>query len=201
VTCEVVLDLGAAVTGTVLGLDGKPLMGVLASGLAGMRDWEYKPLPSAEFRAGALRSGQRRLLQFTHPEKGLAGYLVLRGDEKGPLTVKLGPAGALTGRLVTPDRQPLDAQEIIALRDDYLLRPGFSKQEPALAGSFPNRNRITVGKDGKFRIEGLAPGLEYILGILKGTYLLRPSGKAAGPLTIKPGETLDLDDVEVKPIE
>ena len=43
-----------------------------------------------------LKPGEPRLLQFSHPAKKLAGSLVVRGA-KGPLTVQLEPAGALTG--------------------------------------------------------------------------------------------------------
>ena len=65
------------------------------------------------------------------------------------------------------------------------------------AGSFPNGLR--TDKAGRFRIEGLAPGLKYRLSIFKGNYVLSPEGDAG--TTIKPGETKDLGDLVVKPFD
>ena len=78
------------------------LAGALAAGLSAAGNWEYQPLQTAAFTVAALKPGEVRLLQFSHAEKKLAGSLVVRGDTKGPVTVKLGPAGTLTGRFVLP---------------------------------------------------------------------------------------------------
>jgi hypothetical protein len=56
-------------------------------------------------------------------------------------------------------------------------------------------------KAGKFRIDGLPPGLKFGLRVLKAPYSLQVSGKGANDLTLRPGETKDLGDLEVKPPE
>jgi protocatechuate 3,4-dioxygenase beta subunit len=196
VRVEVALDPGRTLTGTVLGPDGKPLAGVLVSGLDSTSFWGHQPLEDATFTLTGVESGRPRLLQFAHPEKRLAGSLVIKGDEKGPLTIKLGPAGTLTGRLVNPDGQPVTDVEIFS-RSGTFPTPGEAKVD-LNAGSF-YLQRIRPGKDGKFRIEGLAPGLKYSFGVLKGNYSLETS--AGEGLTVKAGETKDLGDVQVKPME
>src|SRR5262249_43450018 len=87
VRCDVVLDPGRAVTVTGLGPGGAPPAGARASGLARPGEWEYVPAKTAELTVSALRPGESRLVEFSHAEKKLAGSLVVRGDEKGPLTV------------------------------------------------------------------------------------------------------------------
>jgi RNA polymerase sigma factor (sigma-70 family) len=200
VTCDMLLDPGRTLKGRVLGPDGKPLGGVRVSGLRtynGHGHWEYEPLRTAEFVVTGLDRGQVRLLQFIHSEKKLAGSLVVKGEEKGPVTVQLVAAGALTGRLVTPDGEPATGGQLVALSSP-IDQPDPARENPTV-GSL--RADIVPHKDGKFRIEGVIPGLSYYLGYTKGMYLHRLGGAAGDKVTIKPGEDKDLGDVVVKPIE
>jgi RNA polymerase sigma factor (sigma-70 family) len=196
-SCEIALDPGRALKGQVLGPDGKPLAGARVSNLKSYGYWEYNPLATAEFSVTGVEPGKPRLLQFAHLEKNLAGSLVVKGDEKGPLNVKLVPGGVLTGRLVTPDGQPVTEGQLIA-RGGPLEAPGKAKDTPRV-GSFPDG--VRPGKDGKFRVTGLAPGLTYKLGLHRDVYLHELGGAAGGALTFKPGETKDLGDVVVKPVD
>jgi hypothetical protein len=59
---------------------------------------------------------------------------------------------------------------------------------------------VQPDKEGKFRI-GLAPGLKFGLSVLKPPYRLDISGKDVKNLTLRPGETKDLGDLQVKPPE
>ena len=86
------------------------------------------------------------------------------GGENGPMTVRLQPAGTITGRLVDEEGRPRTG---VAINVGY--GPGqftdipyfFTLLEPAL------------GNDGRFRIEGLIPGVVYELNFRVGadTYL------------------------------
>ena len=87
VTCDLALDPGRALTGTIIDPDGKPLAGVRVSGRRDQGSWEDLPEKMAEFTVLALDPAKPRLLQFFHPEKKLAASLVVRGDEKRLLTV------------------------------------------------------------------------------------------------------------------
>jgi RNA polymerase sigma factor (sigma-70 family) len=196
VTCDLTLDPGRTLTGTVVGPDGKPLTGVRVTGCRGQGVWEELPEKSAEFTVLGLDPAEPRLLQFFHAEKKLAGSLVVRGDEKGPLKVELGPAGTLTGRFVTTDGKPLADLEMFADLSGPVADPRQGLKPNVTVGSFPDRPR--TDKDGKFRIEGLAPGLKYRPILLRGMYALIPEGEGRKGVTVKAGETKDLGDLKVK---
>jgi len=159
--------------------------------------WENEPLKTPAFTVTGLDSKQPRLLEFTCVEKKLAGSVVVKRDDKGPLVVKLVPAAALTGRLVTPEGKPVVDGELMALQRT-IDQPQPRNADPTV-GSLPDR--IRPDKDGKFRIEGLVPGLTYYLGFVKGMYGHQLGGAAGGKLTFEQGQTRDLGDVVVKPIE
>jgi hypothetical protein len=199
-TCDLLLDPGHTLKGEVHGPDGKPVAGVRVSGLrcyGGHGLWEHEPLNTSAFTVTGLDAEQPRLLEFAYVEKKLAGSVVVKRDDKEPLVVKLVPAAALTGRLVTAEGKPVSDGEITALQE-AIGQPQSPKADPTV-GSLPAA--IRPDKDGKFRIEGLVPGLTYYLGFIKGNYLHRLSGAAGGKLTFEQGQTRDLGDVVVKPIE
>ncbi len=199
VTYDLLLDPGRTVTGEVRGPDGKPLTGARVCGLRtynGHGQWD-SPLKTSAFTVTGLAAGEERLLQFAHDGKKLAGSFVLKADEKGPVAVQLAPAAALTGRLVTPDGQPITDGHLMSLLHP-ISEPDRMKADPTV-GSFPDI--LAPDKQGKVRIEGLAPGLTYYVGYVKGNYLHRLEGAAGGKLTFTPGETKDLGDIVVKPIE
>jgi Sigma-70 region 2 len=115
ITIDISLDPGRTLAGTVLGPDGRPLAGARVSGLNDMVYWESEPLAGAAFTVRSLRTDRPRLLQFVHEGKRLAGSAVVRGgDDKGPVRVTLVPWGVLTGRLRTPDGEPLTGVEVIS---------------------------------------------------------------------------------------
>jgi hypothetical protein len=178
ITCDVYLDPGRTLQGTAVGPDGKPLTGARVLGLRPMGYWEHEPLKAAEFTIWALGSDETRRLEMVHEEKKLAGWLEVRGDEKGPVRVRLEAWGVVTGRLLKPDGEPMTNVTIHA-------------------GARDGR----TDKDGKFRIDGLPPGLKFELTAIKRPYLLEISGKDVKGVTTRPGETKDLGDIQVKPME
>jgi RNA polymerase sigma factor (sigma-70 family) len=196
VTCDLVLDPGRTLKGTVVGPDGKPLTNVRATGLGVEIDQGVDLEKSSEFTVWALKPGEPRLLQFTHRDRKLATALVVRGDEKDPLTVKLEPAGALTGQVVTHDGKPLAELELSSLTYEGILGLTDSKEPDLTRGAFPRGFR--TDREGKFRIDGLAPGLKYRVALLKGPSILLADGDAATGVTVKSGETKDLGVIKIK---
>ena len=107
-TCDLVLDPGT----TRAGDRGRPRR----QAPGGLH--RHQPLPRndepqhgqahrpARSRAIALDPKQPRPLFFRHDEKKLAAVVMAKGDESGPLTVRLQPAGTVTGRLIDDDGQP-----------------------------------------------------------------------------------------------
>jgi RNA polymerase sigma factor (sigma-70 family) len=181
-TCDLLLDPSRMPGGTVLGPDGKPLAGAQALGLTAYgtaRNWTRQPLPTADFTVYGLDDGAGRDVLFVHPEKHLASLLRVGGADRGPLSAKLGPWGAVTGRLVSAEGKP-QAEELMWLAD-WLL---------------PN-SEFQTDRDGRFRVEGLVPGVAYTLDVVR-------NGKGLGHvfagLNVKAGETRDLGDVRPEPI-
>jgi RNA polymerase sigma factor (sigma-70 family) len=172
VTCDVAVVPGRALRGTVLGPDGKPLAG------ARRRGW-YDPLPGSDFTEWGLDPHKpgRRVLQFVHDAKKLAGFLAVNGDEKGPLRVRLGPWATLTGRLLMPDGEPLTGASV---------------------SCSDHGGDASPDKDGRFRIEGLTPGWKYTLHVGKEGRGLRFAAGGPKGLTLKAGETKDLGDLRVR---
>src|SRR5439155_4702649 len=104
-TCNLVLDPGQTLTGKVLGPDGKPLVGARSFGLRSytLGSWAHDALKTADFTAYGLKTSEPRKLMFIHEGLKLAGSRVVRGDEQGPILVKLEPWATITGRLITAD--------------------------------------------------------------------------------------------------
>jgi RNA polymerase sigma factor (sigma-70 family) len=189
ITCDVILEPGHTLKGTVLGSDGKPLAGARISGLKDMGYWEKNTGP--DFTVESLQPNKPRVLQFVHDGRKLAGMVVLQGDENEPLTVRLEPSGALTGRLVTLQGDPVAGARVAC--EAILKEKGQTLHPTALD--------VRTGKDGRFRIEGLKPGLKYGLGVTTGSYGREIVGGEPKDLTIQAGETKNLGELRVKPME
>ena len=101
----------------------------------------------------------------------------------------------LAGRLVTPDGKPLADLELIALTQPPRADPLAAPVVDVTVGSFPRG--VRTDKDGRFLIEGLAPGLKYRIATLRGMSLLRPEGDATKGVTVQAGETNDLGELKV----
>ncbi|MBI1914177.1 MAG: sigma-70 family RNA polymerase sigma factor [Planctomycetes bacterium] len=186
-SCEIVLDPGRTPSGTVLGPDGKPLAGARVCGLASYAStyWGYEPLRTAEYTVFGVSKDRPRTLLFLHEGTKMAGSLRLKGDEKGPLEVRLKPWGTLKGRLVRAGGEPRTGADLM-----FLLGNRFDDPD---RGTHPTRH-FPIGKDGTFRIEGLVPGMKYDLGVLEKGMIV---GSIFKDLTIKAGQTKDLGDVQV----
>ncbi len=188
-TCNITVDPGRTLKGTVIGPDGKSLAGALMAGVTEIIPrWEDKTQPTAEFTVYAVKEGQRRNVLVLHEEKQLAGSLMIRGDEKEPLTIKLQPWAVLSGRLVTSDGQPRPHAELT------LNRFGEKINDPS-CGYHRNRYFLT-DKDGRFRIDALIPGLKYTMHFENKKGVL--AGMVFEDMTFESGETKDLGNVQVK---
>jgi RNA polymerase sigma factor (sigma-70 family) len=186
-TCDLALDPGMTLTGTVVGPDGQPVAGCTAIDLCPhTMSFNIVKLVSGTFSARALDPKRPRPLVFRHDEKKLTAVVVARGDEGGPLTVRLQPAGTVTGRLLDDDGQPRRGVRINDKYADGQFGPG---------DYFPFL-RASIAEDGRFQVEGLIPGVAYNLGARGGD--LSFFGDFATGLKLQPGETRDLGDVKVK---
>jgi RNA polymerase sigma factor (sigma-70 family) len=187
---ELFLDRGTTAKIAVQDADGKPLAGTWAGGLTDHWPITYK-LPEATATVYALDPKKPRTMAFLHTEKKLGGTAVVRGDEKEPVVVKLAPLGQVSGRLLDTDGNPLDGVEV-------------SINPPEEAGSELYRfakgseKPVRTDKDGRFRVEGVVPGLKFWLGLRRDQtfFVGEPRG---GLKQVKPGEALDLGNVRARP--
>ncbi len=189
ITCNVTLVRGRTLKGTVLDPDGKPLAGVQVSGLKSSYYWLNA---DAEFTVESLDPHKPRVLQFVHEKRKLAGALVLRGDDKEPISLRLQPWGMLTGRVVSPRGEPLSGTRVYCW-----MQVKWNGEDLHTAPLF-----AWADKAGRFRIEGLAPGWTYRnIHVSKGSYGLDFAGEGPKNPTLQAGETKDLGDLTVKPRE
>jgi RNA polymerase sigma factor (sigma-70 family) len=190
VTCNLAFDPGRTLDGTLVGPDGKPVVGVRAFGMKPRESWTPRALEGAELTLTAVHPHQRRGLIFLQPVKHLGGAVTLKGDEKGPLTVHLQPTGSVTGRLLDTDGVPL-ARTALTL---YFDRPDSG----LVAQHLPSQ--VTTDAEGRFRVEDLVPGVVYHL-FLRGKPPLRSDASVGKRFTLKAGERKEMGDVRAIPVE
>jgi hypothetical protein len=217
--CDIRLDPGQSRSGKIIDPNGQPVTGVIAFGLKAvpafsrlmqLRGPVSKPdfsLKDSAFTAIGLDPKQPRHLVFIHPQKKLGKVFLVRGDEKEPLVVKLEPLGAVSGRVLNEENKPAAGQTVtarppgpVAEYRDYPLdlwhndgrRDG--RGEPRMIAWLPEAAQ--TDDKGRFRLDGLVPGLKYSLmvqGERRGprpgpSYMVRPT-------TVEPGQTKDLGDL------
>jgi RNA polymerase sigma factor (sigma-70 family) len=183
VTCLLKLDPGSSRTVRVLDPDGKPLAGARVVGQFARQGFG-EPLPKAEFTVHALRAGEPRGLLFQHDGKKLAGRLLLKGDERGRVEVRLQKAAALSGRLLDSEGRPLRHLDMTVFYE-------IESEKNVLAMHRPGR--VPTDAEGRFRVGGLTPGIRYRGDVwLKG----KPYPGVVFDLSPKEGESRDLGDVK-----
>jgi RNA polymerase sigma factor (sigma-70 family) len=189
---ELSVDRGATARIAVQDADGKPLAGAWAAGLADLWPVAYE-LPEATATVYALDPSKPRAMAFFHAGKKLGGTAVVRGDEKEPVAVKLAPLGQVAGRLLDTDGNPLDGVEVS-------INPTEDTGSGLYRSAKPSGKPVRTDKDGRFRVEGVVPGLKFWLGLRRDqTYFV--GEPRIGTKQVKPGEALDLGDVRVKPAQ
>src|SRR5262249_28367746 len=124
VKIEFQLDAGKLAKGRIVDPDGKSLSGAIVDGLRhdALRD-TGPPLGTDTFTA--LGVTRPRLVVFAHGAKKLGGRVVVRGDEKEPVVVKLEPWGEVSGRFLDADGKPI-ANATLAFTEIPPRKPGQS---------------------------------------------------------------------------
>jgi hypothetical protein len=105
------------------------------------------------------------------------------------MTVQLQPWGVITGRVVDDEGQPRGGVTLLNLAGIYPRPPADQGLLPG-AMSAPG---ISAGRDGRFRVEGLVPGLKYGASGVQGTQFV---GQLFKDVTVAPGEVKDLGDLK-----
>jgi RNA polymerase sigma factor (sigma-70 family) len=196
-TFDIELDPGRTVKGSLIGPDGQPVLGATACGLtyhphhahSHPRPNEQQLLTTETFAAAAVDVQTPRTLAFVHKDRKLIGHVVLRGEEKKTLVVRLQSWGALTGRIVDAEGKPL-SDVSLHLHYPSLPAPGLG----------PLEQEFKTDRAGRFRVEGLLPELKHELtltGAAAKTVALS-AGDRLKELTVRSGEVKDLGDIRVE---
>jgi protocatechuate 3,4-dioxygenase beta subunit len=184
VSADMQFERGRTLKGSLKGPDGEPVSGALMMGAEDhFQTWGHEPLDSAEFEVHSLGPDNKRGLLFYHAGKNLAGAYVVKPGEGGPITVTLEPCGKLFGRLMESGV----SRAGVHITCDRPYEGDDSRYEH---GSLPGA--IKTGKDGRFEVVGLVPGLKYSLRVWNGNRII---GEAVKNVVVKSGETKDLGDV------
>jgi RNA polymerase sigma factor (sigma-70 family) len=196
---ELELIRGLTRRGRIVDPEGKPIQGVVCSGLE--PGWgPAQILDGDQFEAKGLHPNIPRPLLFAHEGRKLTGKIELQGDpgsDPPTVLVRLHPAGIATGRLVDEKGLPLVGVRLRSHAFDFLdVR---SANEPERAGPiWPRSETATSDAEGKFRLVGFFPDEESMIGLeLPGgqPYLYN---KALYGFKLGPGEVRDLGAVTIK---
>src|SRR5262249_17308915 len=126
------------------------------------------------------------------PEKKLGGTVTLRGDEKEPVVVKLAPLGAVTSRFLEIDGSPLVGAEVSCSSNDRVTSELYRHLERTTTPA-------KTDQDGRFTLTGVVPGAPFNLQTRKGTAYYAGEPRI-GQRQVEPGQTLDLGDRKLKPV-
>jgi RNA polymerase sigma factor (sigma-70 family) len=187
---DLFFDRGATRTVEVVDPEGQPIAGTMATGVAATGQTTFT-LPQATFAVVGLDDHKSRQLVFLHRQRRLAGTLTIRGDEKEPIVVRLVPTGAVVGRLLDVDGQPIEGVMMELGYEDRTARDLNDSQGV-------DRPTARTDKDGRFRLENAIPGLKFGVSLRRGRSFLVGEPRI-GLRQVKAGETLNLGDVRVKP--
>jgi protocatechuate 3,4-dioxygenase beta subunit len=184
---DLVLDPGKKVAGSIVGPDGKPVQGASIEPVQGI-GFRVGELPSAEFRIPAIDPKHPRWFFFRHRGKNLAAAVLVKGDEPAPVRVRLQECATIKGRVVDDDGLPRFAWILDGIESGQLgVHDYFAFGGSGVKGT---------GKGGRFRVEGVLPGLKVAVYAGKDTTYFDP---LATGMILKPGEEKDLGDVKAKP--
>jgi hypothetical protein len=114
--------------------------------------------------------------------------------------VRLEPTGTLVGRVVDAEGKPLAGLKVsthLSFKpEDYKDLPADLRLNMQFWGKLIN-GEATTDEDGKFRVEGLVPGLKYLLNVKRGTEFLPSCTRE--DLAVESGKAKDLGELKDKP--
>jgi hypothetical protein len=193
VTLDLTVRRGRTAAVEVQDADGRPLSGAVVSGMTAAWPIAFR-LSQAKCTLYALAPGKSRVVIFYHPGRKLGAWLEVSGDAAGPLTAKLVPTGAVTGRVLDADGQPIAGAEV---------NLSFASERPASElHRFLRQQQAPprTDADGRFKLDGVVPGLKFALNNARKGDTYHVPKPRTGLKEVESGATLDLGDVRTEPL-
>ena len=148
------------------------------------------PVSGAEFTFIHTRPGKPETVAIVSENRELAAFVKIKGGEPDPIRVVLRPSGTVSGRLVDVDGRPRPNMRLevsYSLGSSQVGEQGFSPP-------------LMTGRDGRFTIRGLVPGLSYNVSVIrrgaKDEEQRYEGYLRTNAWTLKPGELRDWGDVQ-----
>jgi hypothetical protein len=156
VRVNVALERDPAMTLSLRDRTGRPVAGTWMHGLSAARFISALWYESAEVEVYGVEKDKPRVVTFFEPKNKITGSVTLKGDEKQPVVVTLGPPGILKGRLLNPDGTPSVGVTVSALYPDHGTSVVFKQaQEPD--------GCVITDKNGVFRFDRMILGHKFSL--------------------------------------
>jgi RNA polymerase sigma factor (sigma-70 family) len=191
-TLDLQVDPGGTLIVNVVDPEGKSIGGTVAAGIGDLSPSIEYPQESSTIEIHALDPSKPRRVTVTHRGRKLIGSVYLKGNESGQLTLRLQPWGTITGRIIDDEGAPRGGMSLISAG-------GSSPMQPDVQGILPGGNwngGIRIGRDGRFRVEGLVPGLKYGATASERDIVV---GNLFQDVMVAPGEVKELGDLKVVP--
>lgn len=170
--------------------DGRPLADTWVTGIGPLDFYQPVRVNTDSCFAFHLEPGKPRLMVFYELTKKLVGTLRLKGDEKEPVTVRLGQCGTIKGRLLDEDGKPL-AKVVVDLY--FLDRPASEIHK-----EIHRANLVETDADGRFQIENVIPGPKFSLWFKQGVRFFEPLVQLDDS-SVQAGAALNVGEIKLKP--
>jgi RNA polymerase sigma factor (sigma-70 family) len=173
--------------------EGRPLSGVWGV-TGGDKFWiPYDLMESDSCSVYGKPSDKPQLVVFYHPDKKLAGTMTLKGNEKRPIVVKLGPAGRIKGRLLDDVGKPLGGITL-----DLRYREDAAKE---IHDRVHEGKEIVSDANGAFAFDDVISGCKWEMTFRRGQRRFERAKKSTeATMQLKPGECRDLGAIKLKQI-
>jgi RNA polymerase sigma factor (sigma-70 family) len=184
---DVILERASALPVKIVGAAGQPIKGAWITGLS-PQDWHWPVrLTKDTFNAYHLEPGKPRLIVAYSSTGNQYGTLRLKGDEKDPAVVKLGPAGTAKGRLVDENGRPVAGIQVHLYHLERTAEEIFNLAHKT--------KLIETDAEGKFTIEEVIPEVKFSFYFTRGKKIYRPAKKEFD--AVATGKVSDVGDVKI----
>jgi hypothetical protein len=202
---------------------GKSLQGVTVFGLREPRLDSYGIRGDVSFAVHDLDAAWPRRVFFHQPERDLACFLDLTGNETGDVMATTSPFGSVFGRIVDGDGKPIAGAQFDLVYEDAQGIPHIkfptgrwvptddeTKREKRTNPNFEQNSAVNSevsGADGRFRIGEVVAGAKFHLRLIIDQASRRLGPKAPAnqgeklllEIALAAGQGLDLGDVQILP--